>query len=101
MNAKRNEFSAGEAADVQSLMLAIGARARAAASVLANASTEAKDQALRAAAAEIRGSEAKILAANALDVEGMRRSGASAASIDRGTLNASRVTAMAQSLEDI
>ena len=54
MNAKRNEFSAGEGQDVRALMQAIGARARAAAAVLANASTAAKDRALRAAAAEIR-----------------------------------------------
>jgi glutamate-5-semialdehyde dehydrogenase len=101
MNAKRNELSAGEAADVHALMLNIGVRARAAASVLANASTEAKNEALRAAAAEIRGTQARILAANADDVEGMRKGKATAASIDRGTLNASRIALMAQSLEDI
>jgi glutamate-5-semialdehyde dehydrogenase len=101
MNAKRNEFSAGEAADVQALMQGIGARARAAAATLANARSEAKDKALRGAAAEIRRAEAAILAANALDVAAMRQSGATSALIDRGTLNPARVAAIADSLEAI
>ena len=101
MSAKRNEFSAGEAENVQALMQNIGARAQVAASVLANASTDAKNKALRAAATEIRRSEATVLAQNALDVAAMRRNGATVALIDRGTLNPSRIASMAQSLEDI
>ena len=101
MNAKRNEFSEGEAAGVLTLMLGIGARARAAAAILANASTGAKNRALRAAAAEIRRSEAEILAANQLDVAAMRAGGATAAAIDRGTLSGSRVAAIADLLEAI
>ncbi len=101
MNAKRNEFSAGESDDVQALMLRIGARARAAAAILANASTGAKDDALRAAAAEIQAREAKILADNAHDVAAMQENGATAASIDRGTLTHTRIVAMAESLEAI
>ena len=101
MNAKRNEFSAGEAADILVLMHGIGARARAAATRLANAATKTKDKALHAAAAEIRGAEPAILAANALDVAAMRQSGATSALIDRGTLNPARVAAIADSLEAI
>ncbi len=101
MNAKRNELSAGEAADVQTLMLGIGARARAAAAILANSATEAKNEALRAAAAELRDREKEILAANAEDVAAMRANGASAAALDRGTLSPQRVRGMAQSLEAI
>jgi len=101
MNAKRNEFSAGEASDVRVLMQDLGARARVAASVLANASTHAKNKALRAAAAELRRLEVTLLAENAPDVAAMRKIGASAALIDRGTLNPSRIASMAQSLEDI
>ena len=101
MNAKRNELAAGEAHDVEALMQGIGARARAAAAVLANASSEAKDKALRAAAAELREREAEILAANAEDVAGMQAAGSTKALIDRGMLDHERIEAIAKSLEDI
>jgi glutamate-5-semialdehyde dehydrogenase len=101
MNAKRNDAAAGEAASVHTLMLDIGARAREAAAALATAATDAKDRALRAAAAETRRRQAAILAANADDVRGMGAAGASAAMIDRGTLDARRVEAIAASLEAI
>jgi glutamate-5-semialdehyde dehydrogenase len=101
MNAKRNELSAGESQDVRALMQAVGARARAAASVLANASTADKDEALRAAAAEIRLSAAKILTENAKDVEALRETGATAAFVDRATLSDARIAAIADSLEAI
>src|SRR5688572_19822758 len=101
MNARRNDFTAGEQPSVESLMAAIGGRARRAATVLAGASTEAKDKALRAAADELRRSEAEILRANAGDLAAMRGEGATNAMIDRGALTAARVAAIADSLEAI
>jgi glutamate-5-semialdehyde dehydrogenase len=101
MNAKRNELSAGESQDVRALMKDIGARARAAASVLANASTAAKNEALRASAREIRAAGAPILAENAKDISALKSGGATSAFVDRAALNEGRVEAIAKSLEDI
>ena len=101
MNAKRNEFSAGESQDVQALMRAIGQRARAASSALANASTAEKDQALRGAAAEVRRAAPKILTENAKDIAALKASGATAAFLDRATLTEARINGIAESLEAI
>jgi glutamate-5-semialdehyde dehydrogenase len=101
MNAKRNEFSGGEGQDILVLMRDIGARARAAASILANASTAAKDQALRSAAAEIRRAAQKILAENAKDLAALKASNATAAFLDRATLTDTRINSIADSLESI
>jgi glutamate-5-semialdehyde dehydrogenase len=101
MNARRSDFSTGEAAGMDTLMAAIGVQARAAAARLATAPTAAKDHALRSAAAELRGRERELLAANAADVAPMQAAGASPASIDRGTLDGRRVEAIAQALEAI
>ena len=101
MNAKSNELSGGESQDVQALMHAIGQRARAAASVLANASTAGKDQALRAAAAEIRRAAPKIFAENAKDIAALKASGTTAAFLDRATLTEARINGIAESLEAI
>jgi glutamate-5-semialdehyde dehydrogenase len=105
MNAKRNELALGEAPEVgsqiESLMLAIGARARAAAALLANASTEGKDAALRGAAAELRRQAVDVLHANSKDVAAMREAGTSPALVDRAELDPLRVEAIARSLEEI
>jgi glutamate-5-semialdehyde dehydrogenase len=104
MSAKRNEFAAGEAAidaGVETLMRGIGANARAAAAVLANASTEAKNNALTAAAAELRKREKEILAANKEDLAAMKAAGSSDALIDRAALDPARLEGVAQSLEAI
>jgi glutamate-5-semialdehyde dehydrogenase len=101
MNAKRNEYSAGEVGAVASLMHDIGVQARAAAIELAKADTGAKDAVLRSAAGELRRREAEILGANAEDVRAMRAGGSTPAMIERGTLNAGRIEAMARSLEEI
>src|SRR5687768_4230290 len=90
--------SSGELDGVMSTM---GRRARAAAGVLATASTDAKDAALRAAAAEIRREEAGILAANVADIRAMEASASSPASLDRAKLNPARVAAVADSLDAI
>ena len=101
MNARRTDFAGGEAAGVEALMAAIGVQAREAAAQLANAPAKAKDAALRSAATELRRRESQILAANADDVSAMQAAGATAASIDRGTLTASRIEGIAQALETV
>ncbi|HMK91040.1 MAG TPA: glutamate-5-semialdehyde dehydrogenase, partial [Methylocystis sp.] len=89
------------ASDAAAVLAAIGAAARRAAHVVAQASAEAKDSALRAAARAIRASSEAILAANGEDVAEARAKRASAASIDRLTLNPQRVEAMARGLDEI
>jgi len=88
-------------AHVRATMRAIGADARAAARVLANASAERKNQALAAAARALRERSADILAANARDLAEASAKGLGPAFIDRLTLNPARIEAMAQGLEDV
>ncbi len=90
-----------EGAGTAELMLRIGAAARAASRELALASPALKNEALTAAAHAIRASVAAILEANAKDTEAARGRGTPNAFIDRLTLNASRIGAIATSLEDI
>lgn len=90
-----------EEADVHEVMLAIGARARAAARTLALASAEAKTAGLKAAAAAIRANAAAILAANEEDVAAAKASGMSASMLDRLTLNGARLEATARGVEEI
>ncbi len=104
MSALLKDRATGEAAHdstVEALMHRIGEEARAAAAILATASTAAKNEALRAAAAALRCGETDILAANRDDVAAMQTAGTSAALIDRGTLDPARLDGVAQSLEAI
>ncbi|MDP6830544.1 MAG: glutamate-5-semialdehyde dehydrogenase [Alphaproteobacteria bacterium] len=87
--------------DLQQRMLDLGAGARAAATVLAKAPAEAKNQALLAAAAAIRAEQAAILAANATDIAAAEKRDLTAALMDRLLLNEDRVEAMAAGLEAI
>jgi glutamate-5-semialdehyde dehydrogenase len=87
--------------DIAAAMAEIGRNARAAARVLALAPPEQKDRALAAMAAAIRVHTDKILAANAEDVAETRNGGTTDAFIDRLTLNAARVEAMAACMEVI
>jgi glutamate-5-semialdehyde dehydrogenase len=86
---------------VAETMAAIGRAARRAAHALALAPTEAKNQALMAAAASLRRNAAAILSENAKDVADMRKAGGSAAFIDRLTLTEARIDAMARGVEEI
>lgn len=90
-----------EAQSTEALMAEIGTRARAAGRVLANAPTEAKNNALMAMAKAVRAATPEILEGNAKDVEAMKANGQTAAFLDRGTLNEERVEAIAKALEDI
>ena len=83
------------------LVESLSAGARTAARALANASSAAKDAALRAAAGRLRREETQILRANQDDVERARAAGENAAFVDRMTLTPARIDAMARGLEEI
>ncbi len=85
--------------DIRAAMREIGAKARAAARIVANAAPEQKTRALTAAARILRERAGEILAANARDLAEARQ--LSAALIDRLTLTEARVEAMARSVEEI
>jgi glutamate-5-semialdehyde dehydrogenase len=87
--------------DLETQMMALGRAARAAAETLARVSTEAKNAALEAAAAQLRDASAEILQANALDVADARDRGLSVAMIDRLALDDKRIDAMASGVEAI
>jgi len=83
------------------LMQTIGAAARTAACHLALATTEQKNQALKAMAAKIRRSAADILSENVRDLLNARARDLKPSFIDRLTLNEARIEAMAAGLEEI
>ena len=83
------------------LMRALGGAARAATNVLAFAPDELKNRALAHAAAVLRASQAKILAANEHDLRHAASREMSAAQLERLRLDAGRIEAMARGLEDI
>jgi len=75
--------------------------ARAAAPALARASTDEKNATLRAGANALRARTDEVLAANAADVAVAREAGVAPAFLDRLTLTAARIDAMAVGLEQI
>ncbi len=87
--------------DLPAYMHDVGQRARAASRTLASASTNAKNGALLAMARALRRDESKLLAANARDIAAAKASGCDAAFIDRLTLSAKSIAAMAEGLEQI
>ncbi|BAL23598.1 glutamate-5-semialdehyde dehydrogenase [Azoarcus sp. KH32C] len=87
--------------DIQEYMQTLGRQARAASRQLAAASTADKNRALLAMAAAIRERSAELLAANARDLEEARAAGLEPAMIDRLTLSATGIEAMAAGLEQI
>ena len=91
----------GTFADVGAYMHGVGEAARVAARELARADTKAKNGALAAMAAAIRRDATKLLAANAQDVAATREAGHDAAFVDRLTLGAATIAAMAEGLEQI
>jgi glutamate-5-semialdehyde dehydrogenase len=95
------EISRSHGPSVAAQMAEIGARARDAARVLANAPTREKDAALRAMAHALRANEAAILAENLADVADMGRAGAAASFLDRLTLNPKRIEQIAAGIEEI
>jgi glutamate-5-semialdehyde dehydrogenase len=87
--------------DVAALVRDLGVAARAAARDLARASSETKNRALHAVAAEIRAQGKKILDANAGDVAQARTDGSDAAFIDRLTLTPKLIEQMAAGVEQV
>jgi len=79
----------------------MGARARAAASILASVPSQAKTQALMAAADALDATRADVLAANALDMEAGREKGLSAAMLDRLLLDNARIDGICGALRAI
>ncbi len=90
-----------DALDVKKLMAEIGAKAKAAAAVLATAPTEAKNRALMAAAKAVRARAADILAANAEDMAAAKARGLSGAMTDRLLLTPERIEGIAKGIEAV
>ena len=80
---------------------AVARRAREAAHELAVATRTTKDAALHAMAAALLAGTEQVLAANAEDVSAAREAGTPDALVDRLSLDAGRVEAMAQGLRDV
>lgn len=87
--------------NIAGLMAEIGEKARAAATALATTPTKQKDAALLAAAMCVRANVDDILKANADDVADALKNGLAPSMIDRLTLDAKRVEAIAKALEEI
>jgi glutamate-5-semialdehyde dehydrogenase len=99
--AQRAASREDERRTLDEVMLETGRKARDAARALALAPPDAKNAALAAMAAVLRSSHDPVLAANAIDVEAARAAGRPGSFVDRLTLNAGRIEAMAQGLEEI
>ena len=87
--------------DMRQQLLELGKAARAAATVLAKAPTQAKDEALMAAAKTMRKNQGAILLANKTDMEEAQDRELTKAMLDRLLLTEDRIEAMAKGLEDI
>jgi glutamate-5-semialdehyde dehydrogenase len=94
-------MSPDKSIDIAAYMHELGRAARGAARELARAGTDAKNRALHAMAAEIRGRRAELLEANRADVAQATTEGRDAAFVDRLTLTPASVEQMAAGLEDV
>jgi glutamate-5-semialdehyde dehydrogenase len=95
---KPSEFI-GDAAKLSAEMLELGRKACAAARLLALASADQKNAALREAASALRLRAGEIVEANAIDVSEAQRGGMAAAFVDRLKLDAGRIEGVAAGLE--
>ncbi|MCP5382381.1 MAG: glutamate-5-semialdehyde dehydrogenase [Kordiimonadaceae bacterium] len=87
--------------DIKILMQSIGKKAKRASEILALASTKQKNEALKAAAAEIRKVKNEIIAANKKDMDIAVGRGLAGAMLDRLMLDEARIESIARSIEDI
>ncbi|MBU4196688.1 MAG: glutamate-5-semialdehyde dehydrogenase [Alphaproteobacteria bacterium] len=87
--------------DLETRMMDLGRRARAAAVALRDAPAAARTRALEVLAQKLTAAEAQILAANAQDVDAARANGMTEALIDRLALTPARVAGMAQAVATI
>lgn len=90
-----------DTSDVTAYVNELGRRAATASRSLASASTERKNKALTAAAQALRDNRARLLEANAKDVDSVKAAGKPAAFIDRLILDEDRVNAIADALDQI
>ncbi|MDX8407869.1 MAG: glutamate-5-semialdehyde dehydrogenase [Mariprofundaceae bacterium] len=88
-------------ADAKTVIHALGEHARQAAKAMRMADTKAKNKALTLAAAVIRREVSEIISANRLDMQAAEKNGLDSAMQDRLLLNAERIDAMADGLEQI
>src|SRR3569833_3079149 len=88
-------------AEIKAYMQQVGQRARAASRAMARAETAAKNAALLAMADLIDTRAAELVGANEADLAAARGAGLDAAMLDRLTLNAKGVAAMAEGLRQI
>jgi len=87
--------------DIAKLMLDMGAKARAAARILALAPRDAKDLALKESARCLRERSKDLLSANRRDLDAARERGTSGSFLDRLALDEARIHAIARGLEEI
>ena len=87
--------------DIPAYMDHVGVAARAAATAMAAASTAAKDKALRALAARLRGAGAELQAANEQDLAAARASGLAEPLVDRLKLTPKAVETVAEGCEQL
>lgn len=88
-------------AEIQSAILDMGRRARAASRALVNLTSDQKNAILHAMADEIMARQDAILAANALDLGRAEQNGLSKAMIDRLTLDPKRLKAVADAVREV
>ena len=87
--------------DIKRYMQQLGEQARQASRAMAKASTNTKNQALRAIASAIRREHSALLQANAADLEAARKNGLEPAMLDRLVLSEKGIQTMAEGLEQI
>ncbi len=87
--------------DIPAYMAHVGVAARAAATLMAAASTAAKDQALRSLATRLRSSSAELHAANALDLQAARTAQLAEPLVDRLKLTPAIIDTVALGCEQI
>ncbi len=87
--------------DIETLMMSIGAQAKAASRPLSIASTDQKNRALLAMASAIEASKERILEANAKDLAAAESSGVAASFIDRLKLDDARISGISEGIRSI
>lgn len=87
--------------DIPALVRELGANAKAAGRVLAMATEDAKNMAIRVAAAELRAHTDAIKSANTIDMAAAEQKGVKGGFLDRLLMTDDRIEAMARGLEDI
>lgn len=87
--------------DIKQQMQQLGINAKNASSVIANASTEVKNTALKEIAKFLRLHKNEIISANKIDIDSAKRNNLDAAMIDRLALDEARIESMASGVEAI